>query len=88
VDRERLQPARCASLPADASPDRRRSAGYPPHHNEIAIVHTPRGPYAVVLSMKGGTDSKMTKTMEWSSCVLYHALAKDTADPLTACTGP
>lgn len=64
------------------------SAGYPAHYNDIAIAHTPRGSYAVVLSMKTGTDSKMTKTMEWSSCVIWHALAKDVADPLTACTGP
>lgn len=64
------------------------SAGYPAHYNDIAIVRTPRGPYAVVLSMKGGTDSRIIKTMEWSSCVIYHALAKDSADPLTACTGP
>jgi beta-lactamase class A len=64
------------------------SAGYPAHYNDIAIAHTPRGSYAVVLSMKSGTDSKMTKTMEWSSCVIWHALAKDVADPLTACTGP
>lgn len=64
------------------------SAGYPAHYNEIGIVSTTRGPYAVVLSMKGGTDSKITKTMEWSSCVVFHALAKDVADPLTACTGP
>lgn len=64
------------------------SAGYPAHYNEIAIAETPRGPYAVVLSMKGGTDTKMTKTMEWSSCVIWHALAKDVADPMTACTGP
>jgi len=64
------------------------STGYPAHYNDIAIAHTPRGPYAVVFSMKGGTDSRIIKTMEWSSCVLYHALAKDSADPLTACTGP
>lgn len=64
------------------------SAGYPAHYNDIAIAHTARGSYAVVLSMKSGTDSKMIKTMEWSSCVIWHALAKDVADPLTACTGP
>ncbi|MBI2389696.1 MAG: serine hydrolase [Deltaproteobacteria bacterium] len=64
------------------------SAGYPPHYNDIAIVPTPRGSYAVALSMKGGTDSKIIKTMEWSSCVIWHALAKDVADPLGACTAP
>jgi hypothetical protein len=63
-------------------------AGFPSHYNEIAIIPTPRGSYAVVLSMKSGTDSKIIKTMEWSSCVIWHALAKDVADPLTACTGP
>jgi beta-lactamase class A len=64
------------------------SAGYPPHYNDIAIINTPRGPYAVVLSMKGGTDANMTKTMEWSSCVIWHALARDVSDPLTSCPGP
>lgn len=64
------------------------SAGYPAHYNDIAIVPTARGPYAVVLSMKGGTDSRMIKTMEWSSCVIFHALARDVADPMAACTAP
>ncbi len=64
------------------------SAGYPPHYNDIAIVRTSRGAYAVVLSMKGGTDSKIIETMEWSSCVIFHALARDVADPFGACTAP
>ena len=85
-------------LPASVRPDVHHKAGwlpsnccgagFPAHYNDIGIVPTPRGSYAVVLSMKGGTDAKMTKTMEWSSCVLWHAFAKDVADPLTACTGP
>lgn len=63
------------------------SAGYPAHYNEIAIVPTDRGHYAVVLSMRGGTDSKMTKTLEWASCVIFHSLARD-SDPSSTCTAP
>ncbi|MGZ3418195.1 MAG: serine hydrolase [Polyangiales bacterium] len=61
--------------------------GFPAHYNEIAIVPTSRGHYAVVLSMRGGTDSKMTKTLEWASCVVFHTLAKD-SDPSSTCTAP
>ncbi len=64
------------------------SAGYPAHYNDIGLVPTARGAYAVVLSMKGGTDAKMTKTMEWSACMIFHALVRDVADPKTACTSP
>lgn len=85
-------------LPADVKPEVHHKAGwlptgccgtgFPPHYNEIGIVPTKRGSYAIALSLKGGTDAKMTKTMEWASCVVWHALARDVTDPLTACTRP
>jgi len=61
--------------------------------NEIAIIHTPRGPYAVAILLDHGTDywGKQTKAMEWASCVIYHAMAKDSpgGDPFKAgCTAP
>jgi beta-lactamase class A len=64
-------------------------AGFPAHYNEIGLVPTPLGEYAVVLSMRGGTsDTAMTKTLEYASCVIWHALAKDVADPFASCTAP
>ncbi len=64
-------------------------AGFPAHYNEVALVPTPRGEYAVVLSMRGGaSDAAMTGTLEYSSCVIWHALAADVADPFGACKAP
>ena len=40
--------------------------------------------------MDGGSDYDGTQLpmMEFASCVLYHAVASDTADPFAACTHP
>lgn len=59
--------------------------------NEIGIVVTPRGPYAVTLLLDKGSDywGAQTRSMEWASCVVYHAFARDVADPFAgACVEP
>jgi beta-lactamase class A len=59
--------------------------------NEQGIVSTPRGAYAVALLFAHGDDYYGTQQhgLEWASCVIYHALALDVADPFNAgCTAP
>jgi hypothetical protein len=57
--------------------------------NDIAIVHTPRGPYAIALMFAHAPDywGAQQHALEWASCVVYHALSKDVPDPFSAgCT--
>ena len=59
--------------------------------NEIGIVEVPGGhAYAVSILMSGGTDydGHQLPTMEYASCVLYHAVASDVPDPFAACHHP
>ena len=60
----------------------------PPEYNwtaEIAIIPTPRGPYAVALSLAHSeTYGNQIGAIEWASCVLYHAVAEDVVDPFAA----
>ncbi len=60
----------------------------PPEYNwtaEIAIIPTPRGPYAVALSLAhSDTYANQIGAIEWASCVLYHAVAEDVPDPFAA----
>jgi len=60
----------------------------PPEYNwtaEIAIIPTPRGPYAVALSLAHSeTYANQIGAIEWASCVLYHAVAEDVVDPFAA----
>lgn len=55
------------------------SAGYPAFYNELALVETPKGRYAIAASAKNGgasrSDTKQTKALEWASCVVFHAFA-------------
>lgn len=52
---------------------------------ELAIVHTARGPYAIAISLSGArTYALQLDTIEWASCVVYHALMEDEPDPLAA----
>lgn len=65
----------------------------PPEYNwtaEIAIVPTARGPYAVALSLAHSeTYANQIGAIEWASCVLYHAVVEDVADPFAAgCKSP
>jgi beta-lactamase class A len=51
----------------------------------IAIIHTPRGPYAAFFSLAHGDYYPNQLTMiEWSSCIVYHAVARDIDDPFAA----
>ena len=59
--------------------------------NEIGIVEPPGGhPYAVALLFDGGQsyDAKQLPTLEYASCVVYHAVARDAADPFAGCSHP
>ncbi|WP_394823923.1 serine hydrolase [Pendulispora albinea] len=62
--------------------------------NEIGIVEVPNGhPYAVALLLNGAPsqeayDQVQLPTLEYASCVIYHAAAKDHADPFAACVHP
>lgn len=87
-------------LPADPQSTMHHKAGWLPpgccrsdssynNMNEIAIVHTPRGPYSVALLFAHATDywGAQEHALEWASCVVYHAMSKDVADPFSAgCT--
>jgi hypothetical protein len=58
------------------------------YNNEIAIVHSPRGDYAVALMLAHAQSwCQEIATLEWGSCVVYHALVRDVPDPFAAgCT--
>jgi beta-lactamase class A len=89
-------------LPASAQAAMYHKAGWLPpgccssdanlnNMNEIGIIVTPRGPYAVSILLDKGTDywGAQQRSMEWASCVVYHAFAKDAADPFAAgCVEP
>lgn len=61
---------------------------YPDDFNwtsELAIIRTPRGPYAIAISLSHSASyPNQLQCIEWASCVLYHALAKDAPDPFEA----
>ena len=86
-------------LPAAARATMHHKAGWLPPStvpgysvsNDIGIVEVPGGhAYAVSILMSGGTDydNRQLPVMEYASCVLYHAVASDVADPFAACTHP
>ena len=89
-------------LPPDAQKTMHHKAGWLPpgccssdsaynNMNEIGIVHTPRGAYAITLMFAHAPDywGAQQKALEWSSCVVFHALARDVADPFAAgCATP
>jgi beta-lactamase class A len=86
-------------LPAAARPKIHHKAGWLPpdvvpgysNSNDIGVVEVPGGhAYAVALLMNGAGnitayDTKQLPLLEQASCVVYHAIAKDVADPLAAC---
>jgi beta-lactamase class A len=50
--------------------------------NELAIVESPVGPYGVSIMAGHANDWKQeVATLEWASCIIYHALTEDVADP-------
>ena len=87
-------------LPPDAQTSMHHKAGWLPpgccssdatynDMNDVAIVHTPRGPYAVALMFAHAPDywGAQQHALEWASCVVYHAVSKDVPDPFSAgCT--
>ena len=89
-------------LPAAAQKTMNHKAGWLPpgccssdatynNMNDIAIVRTPKGAYAIALLFAHAPDywGAQQKSLEWASCVVYHALAVDVADPFSAgCTHP
>jgi beta-lactamase class A len=83
-------------LPDEARASMAHKAGWlpPPGSritNEIGLVTVPGGHrYAVGMAMEGGYDydGQQLPMMEYASCVIYHAVAKDTADPFSACGAP
>jgi beta-lactamase class A len=86
-------------LPAAAQPKVHHKAGWLPpdvvpgysNSNEIGVVEVPGGhAYAVALLMNGAGDitaydTKQLPLLEKASCVVYHAIAKDVADPFVTC---
>lgn len=49
---------------------------------ELAIIHTARGPYAIAISLsRAHVYARQLATIEWASCVVYHALMEDSGDP-------
>ncbi len=62
--------------------------------NEIGIVEVPNGhPYAVALLFDGAPtqeafEQKQLPTLEYASCVIYHAMARDEAEPFPSCHRP
>lgn len=86
-------------LPVAARPAMHHKAGWLPpdqvpgysNSNDIGIVEVPVGPaYAVALLLSGGSDynGRQLPMLEYASCVIYHGVAKDVADPFGACTHP
>lgn len=86
-------------LPADARATMHHKAGWLPpeevpgysNSNEIGVVEIPNGhAYGVAILMNGGTDynGKQLPAMEYASCAIYHAVARDVADPFAGCTAP
>ena len=86
-------------LPPDARTTMHHKAGWlPPNEvpgysnsNEIGIVEIPNGhAYGVAILMNGGSDydNAQLPMMEFASCVLYHAIAGDVADPFSPCSHP
>jgi len=77
-------------LPAAARTKMYHKAGWVPPEtsHEIGIVEVPNGhPYAAALlfnrtdgSLAAYNDTQL-KMLEYSSCVIYHAIARDVADP-------
>jgi hypothetical protein len=57
---------------------------------ELAIIHTPRGPYAFAISLAHSeTYANQIGAIVWASCVVYHALARDVVDAFDAgCVHP
>jgi beta-lactamase class A len=84
-------------LPEAARASMAHKAGWlpPPYSsritNEIGLVQvSPTHAYAVGIAMAGGSnyDGKQLPTVEYASCVIYHAVARDQADPFTGCKTP
>ncbi len=84
-------------LPAAARATMFHKAGWVPPgtSHEIGIVEIPGGhTYAAALLFDrsdGSTtayNTQQLKTLEYASCVIYHAVAKDVADPFAACQAP
>ncbi len=86
-------------LPAAARATMHHKAGWLPpsavpgysNANDVGIVEPPGGhAYAVALLFAGGTsyDAKQLPTLEYASCVVYHAVLGDVADPFASCTHP
>jgi beta-lactamase class A len=86
-------------LPPAALPTMFHKAGWLPPDvvpgmaiaNEIGVIEVPGGhPYAVAILTEGATDinvynGKQLPLLEKASCVVYHAVANDAADPFGAC---
>ncbi len=86
-------------LPAAARPKIHHKAGWLPpdvvpgyaNSNDIGIVEVPGGhPYAVAFLLDGAPtinayNTKQLPLLEKASCVVYHAIAKDVADPFVTC---
>lgn len=86
-------------LPPAARPKMAHKAGWLPPDvvrgrataNDIGVIEVPGGhSYAVALLTEGATDidvyeGKQLPLLERASCVVYHAVAKDVADPFAIC---
>ncbi len=84
-------------LPAAARARMYHKGGWvpPSTSHEIGIVEVPDGhAYAAALLFTRADGSlaaynaKQVKTLEYASCVVYHAVAKDVPDPFGACQAP
>jgi beta-lactamase class A len=81
-------------LPATARAGMHHKAGwYPPssESNDIGVVEIDAShAYSVAIYMADGTDydGRQLPMLEYASCVIYHAVARDLADPFQGCTHP
>jgi len=53
--------------------------------NELAIVESPVGAYGVSIMSGHANDwHQEVATLEWASCIIYHAMTEDVPDPFAA----
>jgi beta-lactamase class A len=82
-------------LPAGARSTMRHKAGWIPdlgNHNDMGIIeYAPGRRYAVAILTTGTPGNFWTRQSPWieyASCVVYHAAARDVADPFAPCRRP
>jgi beta-lactamase class A len=82
-------------LPATARASMRHKAGWIPdlgNHNDIGLIdYAPGRSYAIAILTTGTPANfwlRQSPWIEYASCVIFHGVARDVADPTTPCRRP